>query len=273
MNRKIRILLMIAASLLMFVGNAYANDNNDIKVIFNGEPMQFDQPPIIQDGRTLVPMRAIFEAIGAEVTWDESTQEITATKKNIELKGTFPKKFIRGINVTFSTSIGSTIVYINNEASLSLDVAPIITDTGRTLVPIRAVSETFGCDVDWNDESKTVIVNYDDSVEKKWIPCAEGSMSRPILSIDTAEPVYFDTDRQYDIYKYKRTADIEKILDEYTKDLIRLGFANHLSFSWEGKRVKEYYDAFRDEEFRDVIGIEYDEDPDYIIIYQSGALG
>lgn len=269
-NTSLILLIVIALSTLFNI-NVIADE--DIKVIYNGKELQFDQPPIIRDGRTLVPMRAIFEAIGAEVTWDDTTQEITATKKNIELKGTFPNEFIRGINVTFSISIGSTIAYVNNEASLSLDVAPIIADTGRTLVPIRAVSETFGCDVDWNDKSKTVIINYDDSVEKKWIPCAEGSMSRPILGIDTAEPVSFDMERQCEIYKYKRTTDIENILDEYTKDLIRIGFANHLNFTWGGKRVKEYYDAFRDEEFRDVIGIEFDEDPDYIIIYQRGAMG
>lgn len=272
MKKKISLILLtvIALSALLNI-NVIADE--DIKVIYNGEQLQFDQPPIIQDGRTLVPMRAIFEAIGAEVTWDEHTQKITATKKATELKGTFPNEYIRGINITFSTSIGSTIAYVNNEESLSLDVPPVIADTGRTLVPIRVISETFGCNVDWNGESKTVIINYDDSVEKKWLPCAEGSMSRPILSIDTSEPVYWDNDRNYEVYKYKRTANIDDVLDEYMKDLIRIGFANHLDFTWEGKRTKVYWDAFRDEEFRDIIEIAFDEDPEYVIIYQRGAMG
>ena len=55
--------------------------DGEISVFVNGEKLAFDQPPVIQQDRTLVPMRAIFEALGATVLWDESTQTVTAEEK------------------------------------------------------------------------------------------------------------------------------------------------------------------------------------------------
>ncbi len=105
---------------------------------FNGELMVFDQPPIIESDRTLVPLRAIFEAFGATVEWDEATKTITANKATI----------------TLSLQIGSNILYKNDE-QIMLDVPAKIIG-GRTLVPIRAISESFGAQVNWNGDLKMV---------------------------------------------------------------------------------------------------------------------
>lgn len=110
MKKKISTLLMIVISLSLCVANRAMADD-DIKVIFNGTQMQFDQPPIIQDGRTLVPVRAIFEAIGAEVEWNSRGQTITATKRNIE-KDIAPS-VIRGVDITVVMQIDSPIMYKN----------------------------------------------------------------------------------------------------------------------------------------------------------------
>lgn len=119
-------------------------EDDAIKVTLNGDRVLFDQPPVIVDERTLVPVRAIFESMGYTVDWNGETQTATAVKGD---------DFI-------SVTIGSPeIVYTTNGESgiYTCDVpAQIISE--RTLVPVRAISESAGCNVDWNDETKTVII-------------------------------------------------------------------------------------------------------------------
>ena len=112
--------------------------NAVIKVMLDGEKILFDVLPSITDGRTLVPLRAIFEALGAEVEWDASNQKITAKKDDI----------------TVSMQIGNKTL-TKNEEKIELDVAPTIIDS-RTLVPVRAVAEGFNVKVLWDDATKTV---------------------------------------------------------------------------------------------------------------------
>ena len=113
---------------------------SEIKVIVNGTELSFDQPPIIENGRTLVPLRAIFEALGATVDWNPSTQTVTAVKDDI----------------TVTLKIGSDVLVRNGE-NIKLDVPAKIAG-GRTLVPARAVAESFGAEVEWEPEARTVII-------------------------------------------------------------------------------------------------------------------
>ena len=117
-----------------------SQDSDNIGVTVNGAEVSFDQPPIIVDNRTLVPLRAIFEAMGATVDWDQETQTVTSSKGDISV----------------SLTIGSNTMY-KNGSPVELDV-PAQVVNGRTLVPVRAVSEAFGADVDWNQDTKTVII-------------------------------------------------------------------------------------------------------------------
>ena len=112
----------------------------DINVIVNGTALTFDQPPVVVDGRTLVPLRAIFEALGAEVKWEQSTQTVTA---------------VRG-DATITMQIGSNILKRNRE-NIELDVPAQIIG-GRTLVPARAVAESFGAEVLWDASTRTVTI-------------------------------------------------------------------------------------------------------------------
>lgn len=97
-----------------------------------------DTPPTVVDGRTLVPVRAIFEAIGATVTWDADTRTATG---------------IRG-DIIVSVQIDNTIAYVNGEPRV-LDVPAQIIN-GRTMVPARFISESMGCDVTWYQPTQTV---------------------------------------------------------------------------------------------------------------------
>lgn len=115
-------------------------DPNAITVIVNGKEVSFDQPPIIQNGRTLVPLRAIFEALNGTVDWDDTTKTVTSKRSD----------------VIISLQIGSDQMIVNNEVKV-LDVPAQIINS-RTLVPVRAISEAFGCNVGWDGNTKTVTI-------------------------------------------------------------------------------------------------------------------
>jgi len=109
-------------------------------VSVNGTEIYSDQPSILYNSRTLVPLRSIFEALGASVTWDEDTQRITGTKDDN----------------TIILQIGSDVATVNDR-SVKLDVsAKIMND--RTMVPARFIAESLGCQVDWDEDSGTVVI-------------------------------------------------------------------------------------------------------------------
>lgn len=113
----------------------------NISVVINGNTLQnLDQPPVIVNGRTLVPVRAILENIGASVSWDEATKTVTAEKGDVTLK----------------LNIGSKTIY-KNGIPYEIDVSPKIIH-GRTCLPVRAVSEHFGLNISWDNNTRTVII-------------------------------------------------------------------------------------------------------------------
>jgi hypothetical protein len=107
---------------------------------YNSELVGFDVQPIMESDRVLVPMRAIFEALGAEVGWDSNTQTATAKKGDMEI----------------SLKIGSDILYKNGE-EIVIDVPAKIVNN-RALVPIRTVSEGLGARVEWNVTTQVVLI-------------------------------------------------------------------------------------------------------------------
>ncbi|WP_423244334.1 copper amine oxidase N-terminal domain-containing protein [Desulfallas thermosapovorans] len=94
----------------------------------------------IDDGRVLVPLRSIMEALGASVQWDAGTETITAQKQGLVI----------------SLKISSKTGYCNNKP-VSLDT-PAKIKNGRTMVPARFVSESFGSTVQWDNNSRTVYI-------------------------------------------------------------------------------------------------------------------
>ncbi|MCD8181614.1 MAG: hypothetical protein LUF26_09105 [Firmicutes bacterium] len=106
----------------------------------DGVDTTLDVPAQIIDDRTMVPLRAIFEALGASVEWDGDTQTVTSVKGDITVKLT----------------IGENAIYKNGVAT-ELDVAGQIVDD-RTLVPVRAIAESFDSDVAWDADTQTVTI-------------------------------------------------------------------------------------------------------------------
>lgn len=116
-------------------------EDNPISVKLNGKDIAFDQPPVILDGRTLVPLRAIFEALSATVEWDGATGTITS---------------VRG-DTTVVMQVGSSSFTVNGEEK-QLDVPAQIVG-GRTMVPARAVAESFDLQVGWDAATRTVTID------------------------------------------------------------------------------------------------------------------
>ena len=132
--KKILIWIMLVA---VFTVTAFAAEN-PVTVYLDNEPVQFDVEPQIINGRTMVPVRAIFEKLGAAVTWDDTTK--TAIAKRGE--------------ITVEISVNATEMSVNGSKT-ALD-SPAVIINSRTLVPLRAISAAFGCEVGWQGTERRV---------------------------------------------------------------------------------------------------------------------
>lgn len=112
-------------------------------IIAKGKLIKFDLPPVIKDGRTLIPVRALSEAFGATVAWDPIEQKVTISNGTTQIV----------------LNLNSNTAYVNG-AEVAIDVAPT-TLSNRTIVPLRFITETLGLKVDWDDETDTVEISDD----------------------------------------------------------------------------------------------------------------
>lgn len=111
-----------------------------IKVLINNEELISDIPPIVRSNRTLVPLRAIFETLGLTVGWDEATKTITGEKE--------------GVKITLTVNSKDAVA---NDIPVKLD-SPATIVNRRTMVPVRFIAESLGADVQWEKDTKTVII-------------------------------------------------------------------------------------------------------------------
>ena len=129
-----------------FYDGKWNNHTENVKLYFEGKTVDTDVPPLILNNRTLVPVRAFFEKTGAEVKWDSVNYQVT----------------IKASGCTIKLQIDSTTAYVNNKKIVMDIPAKIITDKygkGRTLVPVRFISEQLGYKVDWDTKTYAVYVS------------------------------------------------------------------------------------------------------------------
>jgi len=112
----------------------------DVTVLVNGEPLISDSPVHIGAGRTLLPVRAVAETLGAQVQWDGQSRKVLITRGLDRIV----------LEIDSRTAIHET-------RTLVMDVPAIIIND-RTFVPVRFVSETLGATVDWIDDTRTVVI-------------------------------------------------------------------------------------------------------------------
>ena len=106
----------------------------------NDTILGFETPPVTESDRTLVPMRFLFEQLGAEVTWDEATETATAVKAN----------------TTINFSIDNTTATVNGAETVMDVPARLVGD--KTMVPLRFLSEEMGYTVEWDEETRMATI-------------------------------------------------------------------------------------------------------------------
>lgn len=123
---------------------------NSPVVSVNGIDLNTDQPPVIVNGRTLVPVRVTVEAMGGTAEWDAETKTAVLTREDTEVQLT----------------VNSTSALLNGETQ-SLDTAPVIIN-GRTMLPLRFIAESFGFDTEWDAETKTIYLYGGEEFEEEY---------------------------------------------------------------------------------------------------------
>lgn len=126
--------------MVLTISGFVVNAADGISVKIDGRDINFDVPPQVINSRTMVPMRAIFEELGASVEWDATTKSINAVKGETKIK----------------MQISNSAMYVG-DVEKTLDSVPVIVD-GRTLVPARAIAEALNCKVDWIEDTKSVVI-------------------------------------------------------------------------------------------------------------------
>lgn len=137
-----KITALILAFIMLAVLNitAVADELPEVTFIVDGKIADCDVPPVIENGRTLVPVRALFESLDAKVGWDARTKKITILYNETEI-------------LLFADSVVAIVDNLYKE----LDVSAKIIDS-RTMIPVRFVSETLKFDVQWDEDTRTVTV-------------------------------------------------------------------------------------------------------------------
>jgi len=157
--KKIFLPIVLASVFALLIFTPVSLQANQILVTINGSQVNFsDQGPTIVDGRTLVPVRGVFEELGFEVNWEQDTQTAKLTRNGYEV----------------TLTIGSASFTTNGE-SHTLDVPAQIIG-GRTMLPIRAVLESVGYSVNWIEATNTVSIGIDSPISSE----PEPNVSAPI---------------------------------------------------------------------------------------------
>ena len=214
------VLIMLVSSFA--VTSVFADDG--IKVVINGNEQNYDVMPQIISGRTLVPMRAIFEALGADVTWIDPTKTVVGSRD---------RKYIK-------LRIDSDTYYVNGiEQEKKMDVPATIIN-GRTMVPVRFIAEAFGESVAWNGDTRTVEITSDylDKVAvSPKLAKLPSTLHRDIpktftKSNDLNDLIFYDEEKKEDIPQ-----DILRLLPAGTTIFSPEEFINNFSFESPGKNA------------------------------------
>lgn len=211
---------IITTILCVFMSSAFAED---INVTVNSEYVDFDTPPVIIDGRTLIPIRAVAEKIGLKVTWDQETQTASIINRD------------KTVNLT----IGSNIL-TDNGAEFTIDVAPqIIND--RTCLPLRAAAEAFGANVNWDGEKRLVEVNVP---EINKVIKYQGTFGENELSYIYSDEIFDNTTTvNYDLAKLSAAAVMAAESTDSIKDFLeKCGFGDIKTYNYNSdSSIKENY--------------------------------
>lgn len=142
-----------------------------ITIYINGVKQTYDQAPIIENGRLLVPLRGIFESLGATVEWNNQQQLITANRNNTKVL----------------LKVGSKAATVNGQTQ-TLDVAAKIAN-GRTLVPLRFVGEALGASVEYDNANRLVKITSNTNITQS----LNGDLKVSFIDVGQGDSVLIQT--------------------------------------------------------------------------------
>ena len=206
-------LLTLAIILSLLMGGSCLAANGGITVTLNGSAINFPdaQPFINSESRTMVPVRFVSEALGANVTWVSEYSNVTIEKGGVKID----------LYVGRTDAVNWAVEHMSY---FELDTAPIIRD-GRTFVPLRFVSENLECYVDWINETQTVAIT---------------SMNLPMSYNDWRESVEIDqTETESTVTYNSREYNIEKG-DTVTEEGNKVVFHKYSGVTFEFYPENEY---------------------------------
>lgn len=157
-----KILCLSICLFLMCTGFVFpVNAEESIGVTLNGGAISFDRQPVMQNDRVLVPLRPVFEALGADVYWWEDFQIAGIVKNDIKIFATMVEQeaVVKFVGKSFEEFTASMYDGTNIECGYSDVVMQIIDDA--VYIPVRVISEALGVSVDWDDGNKTVVLTCD----------------------------------------------------------------------------------------------------------------
>ncbi len=165
----------------------------EIKIIIDGEEKTFDSMPYIRDGRTLVPMRGVFETLGMEISWDDASKTVTGKNDT--------KKIV--------LTVGNQDAYING-IQKNLDVPSTVINS-RTYVPLRFIAESLNCEVNWFGDERCVTV-YSDGYKgtKKGMATLKSTHHRDVMTD-------FELSSSYDDIYHEERPSIEEQEKQYNE--------------------------------------------------------
>lgn len=120
-------------------------DTQSANIIINGQEKIFETEPMIVNGRLLVPLRGIFEDLGAKVSWKQDSQAVKIIKDEVVVELKLGERVAR-----------------KNQTEIEMDVSPVL-NNNRTYVPLRFITQAFGASVTWSSETKTATIFYNES--------------------------------------------------------------------------------------------------------------
>ncbi|MGE7689691.1 copper amine oxidase N-terminal domain-containing protein [Lysinibacillus sp. NPDC097214] len=250
--KKLRFIIPLFFCLLLGLGINNVSASLGVSIYINGEKQSFSNQAIIENGSTLVPLRGIFESLGANVQWNQSTQTIDASKGNTKVW----------------LKIGSKNAKVNgNTVNLSV---PAQVKNGKTLVPLRFISESLGANVQWNQKTQTVTITGDSNTgktekEKLEIPTLKigETFSDDQVEVTIKKVEYVDdVNKGFNVY-FSVTNKSEKPLiypgglqfkineSKYEEELNRKGYSHHFDskgYIYKGETTEGHYQYLFDKD-------------------------
>jgi hypothetical protein len=192
-----------------------ASEYPTVNVTIDGVLQNFEQSAVLKDGNTLVPLRGIFEKLGAEVKWDQDTQTVTATKGGTAIKLT----------------IGQQSAFVNGKAVSLVAKAEIL--NGSTMVPLRFVSEALGADVQWDNVNTMAIIT------------SAGGTAPVVQAPQTSGQVVHGIKVQYGKHNYGTSNQAQydqvmKIVNDAVSDVANVPIPDEVTKYANGDRASNY---------------------------------